>query len=499
MKTRLDLLLCVVGISAHAQSPGMFTATGNMTTARSFHTATLLSDGKVLIAGGTPGSNPAALCNKLAGCMATAELYDPDSGTFAPTSDMTTSRSGHTATLLPDGRVLIAGGTSSQAFIPGNSAEIYDPSTGTFAVTGNMIFGRVCQQANLLGNGTVLIVGGSGATGQVPSAEIYDPATATFTATGAYASDTSGFNTCQGGVSTLLPNGKVLIVWETSAAELYDPNTGLFTSTAMSIGPCYCDGMPTATLLSTGKVLVAGGEDDAGIHTNTELYDSSVGTFTSAGNMTMGRVAQTATLLPDGTVLLAGGQADSCPLSGRYCTVASAELYQPSTGTFSATGSMTTPRDWQTATLLKDGRVLFAGGEAYGGGIFYGPFSTAEIYTPAVLVPAPALFSLSGDGQGQGAIWNSQTGQIPSAANPATAGDVLAMYTTSLFEGGVIPPQVSVGGKLAEILFFGDAPGYPGYFQMNFRVPAGVAPGSAVPVRLTYIGRPSNAVTIGVQ
>jgi uncharacterized protein (TIGR03437 family) len=116
-----------------------------------------------------------------------------------------------------------------------------------------------------------------------------------------------------------------------------------------------------------------------------------------------------------------------------------------------------------------------------------------------VLVSAPVLFSLPGGGKGQGAISNSQTGQIPSAANPATAGDVLSMYTTGLIEGGVIPPQIAIGGKLGEILYFGAAPGYPGYNQVNFRGPNGVAPGSAVPVRLTYLSRPSNEVTIGVQ
>jgi uncharacterized protein (TIGR03437 family) len=106
---------------------------------------------------------------------------------------------------------------------------------------------------------------------------------------------------------------------------------------------------------------------------------------------------------------------------------------------------------------------------------------------------------MSGDGTGQGAIWHSDTGMIASSANPATAGDVLSMYTTSLFEGGVIPPPVAIGGQLAGVLYFGDAPGYPGYFQVNFRMPTGVAAGSAVPVRLTYLNRPSNAVTIGVQ
>jgi uncharacterized protein (TIGR03437 family) len=73
------------------------------------------------------------------------------------------------------------------------------------------------------------------------------------------------------------------------------------------------------------------------------------------------------------------------------------------------------------------------------------------------------------------------------------------MYTTSLLEGGLIPPKLAIGGQVAEVLFFGDAPGYPGYYQVNFRVPNSVAPGLAVSVQLSYLGRPSNEVSIGVQ
>jgi uncharacterized protein (TIGR03437 family) len=148
-----------------------------------------------------------------------------------------------------------------------------------------------------------------------------------------------------------------------------------------------------------------------------------------------------------------------------------------------------------TATLLPNGSVLLAGGWICCG------FSVAnaELYNPAPLVPAPLLFSLSGDGLGPGAIWHADTGKIASSSNPVTSGDVLSMYTANLMEGGAIPPQVAVGGALAEVLYFGDAPGYPGYFQVNFRVPSGVAAESAVPVRLTYLNRSSNAVTIAVQ
>jgi uncharacterized protein (TIGR03437 family) len=135
--------------------------------------------------------------------------------------------------------------------------------------------------------------------------------------------------------------------------------------------------------------------------------------------------------------------------------------------------------------------VLIAGGNP-----IYVPSSFAELYTPASIIAAPALFSLPGGG---GAIWDSATGQIGTSDNPAFAGEILSMYTTSLADGGVIPPHVAVGGRLAEILYFGPAPGYPGYYQVNFRVPSGVAPGLAVPVHLTYLGRSSNRVTIGVQ
>ena len=485
----LVLVLILLGVAgpdatALAQSPGTFTATGGMTTPRALHTATLLTNGKVLIAGGVAGFNPITGFNPLTA----AELYDPDSGTFRLIADMTAPRFGHTSTLLPDGRVLIAGGSATpRALLPTNGAEIYDPSTGTFAAIGNMISGHVCQQATLLGNGKVLILGGDGANGRVPPAELYDPATGTFAPTGAYASDIAGFNSCQGAASTLLPDGRVLIIWEEDAAELYDPDAGSFTPTHKPVALSYNDGLPTATLLMNGKVLVAGGADDSGIHTSAELYSTSTGTFTGTGNMTTGRNGQTATLLPDGSVLMAG------TLLFGGAILASTELYDPVSGTFTSAGDMTTPRgSGQTATLLNNGRVLIAG--ANGTALS----STAELYTPRVLVSAPVLFSLSG-GRGQGAVWHATTGEIASPSGPAVAGEALSLYTTSLAEGGVIPPQVTIGGRLAEILFFGDAPGYPGYNQVNFRMPSGVATGSAISVRLTYIGRPSNEVTIGVR
>ena len=484
----LILFLCGGHSIATAQSAGTFTATGSMATPRAFHTATLLVNGKVLITGGSAD---------FTGPVATAELYDPDKETFTAAGDMTAPRTGHTATLLPDGKVLIAGGSVSagQGMIPSNGAEIYDPSTGNFSITGNMIGNHVCQQATLLANGKVLITGGSvsGAADLVPNAELYDPVTGTFAATGTYVTDTYlyGFNTCQGSQSTLLPDGRVLIVFESGGAELYDPSLGAFTRTGNPITTSYNDGLPAATLLMSGEVLVAGGADDTGIHISAGLYNLSTETFTATGNMMTGRVLNTATLLPDGNVLMAGTY-----LFGNG-SLASAELYDPVTGTFTPAGAMTTARSNHTATLLPDGRVLIAGGSAFGQ-----PTALADLYTPSGfsgLADAPRLFSVLVDGRVQGAIWRTSTAEFASQTSPAVAGEVLSMYTTRLSEGGLIPPQVAIGGRLAEILYFGAAPGYPGYNQVNIRVPSGIAPGPAVPVRLTYISRPSNEVTIGVR
>lgn len=401
---------------------GAFTDGGSMTVGREWHSATLLSNGRVLIAGGafTPGTS---------GLLATAEIYDPVLKTFTATGSLTTPRTNHNATLLSNGQVLITGD---------GGGELYDPTSGTFTATkGNMVNYRSTCTATLLSNGRVLIAGGSGST-----AELFDPSTGTFSATGSMAI------TRKSPTATLLPDGMVLLAGGSSTlapGELYNPAVGVFAPTTGTMNSVMVNGQAVAlpngwvllfessyasmtselfnpqypapgvfasvpltsplvgplTVLSNGLVLAAGtGLFDPASNTVTNipgpangvnssvalrnglvlvaggsgaaLFNPATSTYTATGSMITPRSSYSTTLLPDGRVLFAGGTGASGPL-------ASAELFDPATGTFTATGSMNAARYSHSATLLPNGLVLIAGGT----GPSYTELASAELYNPS--------------------------------------------------------------------------------------------------------------------
>jgi hypothetical protein len=434
------IVIAAVGNAAiaEAQSPGVFTRTGDMTTARAQHTATLLTTGKVLMTGGTQSGGLSGL--------ASAELFDPKSGTFTRTGNMATARRMHTATLLPDGKVLIVGGYG-EAGATLNSAELYDPSRGTFTAAGNMVTARGGHSAILLPNSKVLIVGGYG--------------------TNAY------------------PN--------VAPAEIYDPSSGTFAAAGEYVARGGCDFCAPSVLLTDGTVLFPG-------QYPAQLYDPVTNSFTPAGMMIFFQCA--ATLLPNGQALAAGGETESC--SGNFCyfagSLTTSELYDPSAATFIRTADMAAARETHTATLLDDGRVLIAGGVSYGGiGIFGGSLGSAELYNPDTLVRSPALVTVSGAGVGQGAIFHAGTSHLAAPDDPASVGELVDLSCTGLDTGSAIPPQVSIGGRLAQVISFREPSGVAGMNQIRVRVPGAIAPGNAVPVRLLYLDRPSNEVTIAIR
>jgi len=311
-----------------------FRATGNLVAPRSGHTATLLPNGRILIVGGFDRVT-----------LASAELYE-SRGFFTPTGNLTARRTGHTATLLPNGRVLIAGGSNGKISLA--SAELYDPESGTFTPTGAMTPARQGHTATLLPKGRVLIAGGLLGGASLASAELYDPESGTFTPTSDLTT-TRWYHT-----ATLLPNGRVLISGgqASASAELYDPDSGTFTPTGNLTTTRWYH---TATLLPNGRVLIAGGSNGKISLASADLYSSEHGSFTRTDSMASARTSPAATLLPDGRVLIAGGYNTSGDL-------AAAELYDPAHEAFIPLAYRTAARTSPTATLLPNGRVLLAGG-----------------------------------------------------------------------------------------------------------------------------------------
>jgi hypothetical protein len=335
------------------------------------HTVTVLANGKVLVAGGAFATSRAD-----GGVLAFCELYDPSTGQWAVTGDLITARGDNSATLLPNGKVLVAGGTTSGGPQLA-SAELFDPATGHWSQTGAMSHRRTSHMATLLPDGRVLVAGGIEDVNQpdaLASAELYNPATGKWTPTGSM-STARVF-----GAATLLVNGDVLVVGgitgllaingEFTSAEVYNPHSGKWSTTGSL---AEARSQFTATTLSNGRVLAAGGKH-GDVLGSAELYDPKSGTWASAGVMRSPRAEQSAILLANGVVLEAGGFS---VILGPGLT--SAELYDPNTNSWTATTSMTTGRAAPGSGLLPDGSVLLVGG--FSGPIFT-PIQSAELYIP---------------------------------------------------------------------------------------------------------------------
>jgi N-acetylneuraminic acid mutarotase len=315
---------------------GFFAATGDLNYEHDFHTATLLPNGKVLVAGGANDNS-------------TAEIYDPSNGTWTVTGSLNGPRGFHAAALLADGTVLVAGGGCSTGLLA--SAEIYDPASGLWTPTGSMANPRYNDKATLLSNGKVLVTGGYDTnSASLSSAELYDPTTGTWTNAAPMLNGRSVHT------STLLLDGRVLVAGgygvgnSLISSELYDPVADTWTSGGLMPNP---HGLGAAALLADGKVLVTGGPNNL-----VTVFNPTNAKWNATNSMTYARYGHTATLLTNGNVLVTGGVGGE----GSGPVLNAVEIFNPSTGSWISNSPLIAPRQAHTATLLPNGTVLIAGG-----------------------------------------------------------------------------------------------------------------------------------------
>src|SRR5882724_3894965 len=334
---------------------GTWQATGNLSAARTGASAALLQNGSVLITGGDPGSGP----------VASADLFNSDGSVSPLAAPMNNPRSNHISTTLQDGRVLVAGGTVSGGGAT-NSAEIYDPLSGTWtSIAGGMVEARSGAAAALLQDGRVLIAGGESSGVASTTLEIFDPVAGTFSAAGVMSSPRTKH------AMAVLADGRVIIIGGSNGTapvattDILNPVAG-----SVAAGPSLATRRSghSATTLLDGRVLVAGGNNivtNADGSTTTvdlasaEIFDPTAGTFTtSASALATARAGHLAFLLPhNNNVLIVGGTSNGISIS-------SAELFTPWQGTFSATGSLSTARSNAAGSAMQqDGLLLVAGGK----------------------------------------------------------------------------------------------------------------------------------------
>ena len=517
-----------------------WSVTGSMSSDRANHFGVRLPDGRVLVAGGVGN-----------GTTNSAEIYDPSSGTWSAAASMASVRSNSTITLLHNGKVLVTGGgTATNAFGGQNTAELFDPASGKWATAGTMTTTRNLHTATLLPDGRVLVVGGADfadRTGNLrSSAEVYDPKTGAFTATGSMRT-ARGFHT-----ATLLPNGKVLVTGGSNlsniiydSAELYDPASGEWSLAASMSGVRISH---TATLLSNGKVLVAGGFNANATNStykSAEVYDWATGTWSAAPDLGFARGNHSATLLENGKVLVTGGNGAGSP--GNDTT----EIFDPATPQVATVSAASFAR---AAPVAAESIVTAFGSDLAGANVMvtdsFGITRPATLFgstagqislqipagTPTgaafvivlrdqaavaagslkIVETAPGLFSANGNSEGVAAAtvlrvradggrnlefvatFDTARGTfVPSPVNVGPESDQLfvTLYGTGLrFHSGMSNVKLTIGGTTAEVLYAGPTPGSIGLDQVNARLPRSLAGRGQLDVVVSVDGKTANTV-----
>jgi len=399
----LMALLISVTAARSAEVEYGFSSTGSMQSARTEHTASLLSNGKVLVAGGNNVSYSSS------SFYSSSELYDPAVGTWSGTGALLSTRASHTATVLSSGKVLVTGGLASADGAYLSSSELYDPATGTWSSTGGMSYTRSGHTATLLGNGKVLVAGG---VGNLSSAELYNPTTGQWTATGSMTSPRTNHT------ATLLDNGKVLVTGgdyngALASAELYDPTAGTWTAVASM---SFARSNHAATKMANGKVLVVGAGTSF-TYQYTDIYDPTSGSWTTSTdyNYYSGTKSKSI-LLPNGKIWLY-----SIDLWNRP----SAQVYDPVAESWLAAGGITPAfNQGTTVTSLTNGKILLAGvynNGNYNATILYGPVEIPSIQSQPTSVVAGqggrASFTVTATGVTPAYQWRKNGSDISGATD----------------------------------------------------------------------------------
>ena len=443
-------------VSAQVMSPG-WSRTGSLNTGRSGYTATLLSNGNVLVAGGI---------NCAVDFLRSTELYDPTSETWSYTGSLNVARRDHSATLLHDGRVLIAGGEIG-SYQYAVQAEIYEPTSGTWSTTGPLSSIRVGHTATLLANGKVLVVGGAPQTG---NAELYDPATGTWSPTGSLNNDIVG-----GNHATRLPDGKVLFLGitdyrnSTAIAELYDPRTGSWSVTA---SPGAIQIPHAITSLPNSKVLVIG-SGSAQTRIYAEIYAPASATWSS----TDAGIGGISVVLPNGKVLAAGDT--------------SSALYDPVSGRWSSSTGSNIPIASSHATLLSNGQVLFPNSLSVASrGNVCAPHNTDAALFDYRLAPSGSISNVSAASYSLLGLASEVITAAFGTGLSTTSSAASTLPLPTQLAGTSVSIKDSAGSERLAPLF------YVSPTQVNYQIPPGTAQGAASVIISSGDGTVSNGVAI---